>query len=111
MPATLCGLGVSMAFDAKLNIKTMLMVLGIAGAFWTLFSVLLGVDLGRLISFSFEAKTVMSSFDSLMQGFAVALEPMTLMLWVLRLLGWYLSGRIAGHWTGADDCIIASINI
>lgn len=53
IPATLCGLGVSMAFDAKLNIKTMLMVLGIAGAFWTLFSALLGVDLGPLINFSF----------------------------------------------------------
>jgi hypothetical protein len=53
IPATLCGLGVSMAFDAKLNFKTILMVLAIAGAFWTLFSALLGVDLGPLIQFSF----------------------------------------------------------
>jgi hypothetical protein len=53
IPATLCGLGVSMAFDAKFNIKTILMVLAIAGAFWTLFSALLGVDLGPLINFSF----------------------------------------------------------
>jgi len=53
IPATLCGLGVSMAFDAKFNIKTILMVLAIAGAFWTLFSALLGVDLGPLVNFIF----------------------------------------------------------
>jgi len=53
IPVTLCGLGVSMAFDAKFNIKTILMVLAIAGAFWTLFSALLGVDLGPLVNFSF----------------------------------------------------------
>ena len=53
IPATLCGLGVSMAFDAKLNIKTLLMVLAIAGAFWTLFSAILGVDLGPLVNLSF----------------------------------------------------------
>jgi hypothetical protein len=53
IPATLCGLGVSMAFDAKFNIKTILMVLAIAGAFWTLFSAILGVDLGPLVNFSF----------------------------------------------------------
>jgi hypothetical protein len=53
IPATLCGLGVSMAFDAKFNIKTILMVLAISGAFWTLFSALLGVDLGPLVKFSF----------------------------------------------------------
>ena len=53
IPATLCGLGVSMAFDAKFNIRTILMVLAIAGAFWTLFSAILGVDLGSLVNFSF----------------------------------------------------------
>lgn len=53
IPATLCGLGVSMAFDAKFNVRTILMVLAIAGAFWTLFSAILGVDLGPLINFSF----------------------------------------------------------
>jgi hypothetical protein len=53
IPATLCGLGVSMAFDAKFKIKTILMVLAIAGAFWTLFSAILGVDLGPLVNFSF----------------------------------------------------------
>jgi hypothetical protein len=53
IPATLCGLGVSIAFDAKFNIKTILMVLAIAGAFWTLFSAILGVDLGPLVNFSF----------------------------------------------------------
>jgi hypothetical protein len=42
-----------MAFDAKFNIKTILMVLAIAGAFWTLFSAILGVDLGPLVNFSF----------------------------------------------------------
>lgn len=53
IPATLCGLGVAMAFDAKLNIKTLLMVFAIAAAFWTLFSAILGVDLGPLISLNF----------------------------------------------------------
>lgn len=53
IPAMLCGLGVSMAFDAKFNIKTILMVLAISGAFWTLFSALLGVDLGPVVKFSF----------------------------------------------------------
>jgi len=53
IPATLCGLGVSMAFDAKCNVKTIAMALLIAGAFWTLFSALLGVDLGPLVNFSF----------------------------------------------------------
>jgi hypothetical protein len=53
VPATLCGLGVAMAFDAKFTIKTVLMVLGIAGVFWTLFSAILGVDLGPLINIRF----------------------------------------------------------
>lgn len=53
IPATLCGLGVAMAFDAKLNIKTLLMVFAIAAAFWTLFSAILGVDLGPLINLNF----------------------------------------------------------
>lgn len=53
IPATLCGLGVAMAFDAKLNIKTLLMVFAIAAAFWTLFSAILGVDLGPFISLNF----------------------------------------------------------
>ena len=53
IPATLCGLGVAMAFDAKFNVKTILMVFAIAAVFWTLFSALLGVDLGPLVNFSF----------------------------------------------------------
>jgi hypothetical protein len=53
IPAALCGLGVSMAFDAKLNLKTLLMVFGIAGAFWTLFSAILGVDLGPIVQLPF----------------------------------------------------------
>ena len=53
IPATLCGLGVSMAFDAKFNFKTLLMVFAISGAFWTLFSAILGVDLGPLFNLSF----------------------------------------------------------
>ena len=53
IPAAICGLGVSMAFDAKFNVKTLLMVFAIAGAFWTLFSAILGVDLGPLVNFSF----------------------------------------------------------
>jgi hypothetical protein len=51
IPAALCGLGVSMAFDAKFNLRTLLMVFGIAAAFWTLFSAILGVDLGPIIQF------------------------------------------------------------
>jgi len=53
IPAALCGLGVSMAFDAKFNVKTLLMVFAIAGAFWTLFSAILGVDLGPLFKLPF----------------------------------------------------------
>ena len=53
IPAALCGLGVSMAFDAKFNLKTLLMVFGIAGTFWTLFSAILGVDLGPIVQLPF----------------------------------------------------------
>ena len=53
IPAALCGLGVSMAFDAKFNLKTLLMVFGIAGAFWVLFSAILGVDLGPIVQLPF----------------------------------------------------------
>jgi hypothetical protein len=53
IPAALCGLGVSMAFDAKFNLKTLMMVFGIAGAFWTLFSAILGVDLGPIVQLPF----------------------------------------------------------
>ena len=53
IPAALCGLGVSIAFDAKFNLKTLLMVFGIAGTFWTLFSAILGVDLGPIVQLSF----------------------------------------------------------
>ena len=53
IPAAICGLGVSMAFDAKFNVKTLLMVFAIAGAFWTWFSAILGVDLGPLVNLSF----------------------------------------------------------
>ena len=53
IPAGLCGLGVAMAFDAKFSIKAILIVFAIAGSFWTLFSPLLGVDLGPLIQFNF----------------------------------------------------------
>ena len=53
IPAALCGLGVSMAFDAKFNLRTMLIIFSIAATFWTLFSVILGVDLGPIIQFPF----------------------------------------------------------
>ena len=53
IPAALCGLGVSMAFDAKFNLRTLLMVSSIAAIFWTLFSALLGVDLGPIIQLPF----------------------------------------------------------
>lgn len=53
IPAALCGLGVAMAFDAKFNVKTLLAVFAIAGTFWTLFSAILGVDLGPLVNLSF----------------------------------------------------------
>jgi hypothetical protein len=53
IPAALCGLGVSMAFDAKFNPRTLLMVFSIAAIFWTLFSAILGVDLGPIIRLPF----------------------------------------------------------
>lgn len=53
IPATVCGLGVAMAFDAKFNVKTLFVVFAIAGTFWTLFSAILGVDLGPLVNLSF----------------------------------------------------------
>lgn len=53
IPAALCGLGVSMAFDAKFNLKTLLIVFSIAAAFWILFSAILGVDLGPIILLPF----------------------------------------------------------
>jgi hypothetical protein len=53
IPAALCGLGVSMAFDAKFNLRTLLMVFSIAATFWTLFSAILGVDLGPIIRLPF----------------------------------------------------------
>jgi hypothetical protein len=53
IPAALCGLGVSMAFDAKFNEKTLSMVFVIAGVFWTLFSAILGVDLGPIVQLPF----------------------------------------------------------
>ena len=51
--AAFCGLGVSMAFDAKFNLRTLLMVFSIAATFWTLFSAILGVDLGPIIRLPF----------------------------------------------------------
>jgi hypothetical protein len=53
IPAALCGLGVSMAFDAKFNLKTLLIVFSIAGVFWILFSAILGVDLGPIVLLPF----------------------------------------------------------
>jgi len=53
IPAAFCGLGVSMAFDAKFNLRTLLMVFSIAATFWTLFSAILGVDLGPIIRLPF----------------------------------------------------------
>jgi hypothetical protein len=53
IPAALCGLGVSMAFDARFNLKTLLIVFSIAGAFWILFSAILGVDLGPIVLLPF----------------------------------------------------------
>jgi hypothetical protein len=53
IPAALCGLGVSMAFDAKFNVKTLSMVFVIAGVFWTLFSTILGIDLGPVVQIPF----------------------------------------------------------
>jgi hypothetical protein len=42
-----------MAFDAKFNLRTLLMVFSIAATFWTLFSAILGVDLGPIIRLPF----------------------------------------------------------
>lgn len=46
--AALCGVGVARSFDAPINLKTFFICELIALSFWTLFSVLLGVDLGPM---------------------------------------------------------------
>jgi hypothetical protein len=43
---TLCGVGVARAFDAPLDLKTLMICAALAGAFWLLFGQLLGVGLG-----------------------------------------------------------------
>lgn len=46
IPATLCGMGVARAFDARPGLKSAAVCGTIAIAFWVLFSVWLGVGLG-----------------------------------------------------------------
>jgi len=53
IPATICGIGVAKSFDAPLNVKTISICLVITLAFWSLFSALLGVDLGPLFKLPF----------------------------------------------------------
>jgi hypothetical protein len=48
IPATICGVGVAKSFDAPFHLKTIFICLSITLAFWSLFSGLLGVDLGPL---------------------------------------------------------------
>ena len=46
LAATLCGMGVSRAFDAPLGLKSALICGGISAIFWLVFARLLGVGLG-----------------------------------------------------------------
>jgi hypothetical protein len=46
LAATLCGMGVSRAFDAPLGLKSALICGGSSAIFWLVFARLLGVGLG-----------------------------------------------------------------
>uniref|UniRef100_UPI004048D60E tripartite tricarboxylate transporter TctB family protein n=1 Tax=Limnohabitans sp. TaxID=1907725 RepID=UPI004048D60E len=46
LPATLCGMLIARAFDAPLNVKSLLICSLIATVFWIVFARLLGVGLG-----------------------------------------------------------------
>lgn len=46
LPASLCGMGVALAFDAPLKLKSVLICASISTAFWVLFARILGVGLG-----------------------------------------------------------------
>lgn len=46
LPATLCGMGVALAFEAPLKLKSVLICASIATVFWVLFARILGVGLG-----------------------------------------------------------------
>ncbi|MEI8265510.1 MAG: tripartite tricarboxylate transporter TctB family protein [Betaproteobacteria bacterium] len=53
LPATLCGMGVARAFDARLGWRSALICGCIAAAFWLVFARLLGVGLGPALPFGF----------------------------------------------------------
>ena len=46
MAATLCGMGVALAFDAPLKLRSVLICASISAVFWVLFARILGVGLG-----------------------------------------------------------------
>ena len=48
---SLCGVGISRSFDTKISIKSFVISFLIAASVWTLFSVILSVNLGPAFSF------------------------------------------------------------
>ena len=48
---SLCGVGISRSFDTKISIKSFIISFLIAASVWTLFSVILSVNLGPAFSF------------------------------------------------------------
>lgn len=53
IPATLCGMGVARAFDARLGWRSALVCACISGTFWLVFAGVLGVGLGPALPFGF----------------------------------------------------------
>jgi Tripartite tricarboxylate transporter TctB family len=53
LPATLCGMCVARAFDARFGLKSLAICGLVAIAFWTLFARILGVGLGPALPFGF----------------------------------------------------------
>ena len=53
IPATLFGMGVARAFDARLGWRAALVCACISGAFWLVFAGVLGVGLGPALPFGF----------------------------------------------------------
>jgi putative tricarboxylic transport membrane protein len=49
VPAALCGMGVARAFDAPWGWKSALVCGGVAGVFWSVFALWLGVGLGPAV--------------------------------------------------------------
>jgi NAD/NADP transhydrogenase beta subunit len=53
LPATLCGMLIARAFDAPLNLKSVLICGSVSSSFWILFSKVLGIGIGPATPFGF----------------------------------------------------------